>query len=84
MKKTVKKYRELPPEVNKTYVTKLSTQESFTVKEITYNKNGQPIIRGIYESSPNLGLCPFELSRLILDKELIGTEEVCSICNTII
>lgn len=77
-------YKELPPEVDKTYVTKLSTQEKFTVKEITYNKKGEPIIRGIYESAPHLGLCPFEVNRLILDKVLIGTEEVCSICNTII
>ena len=84
MKKTIKKYRELPPEVDKTYMTKLSTQEKFTVKEITYNKKGEPIIRGIYESSPHLGLCPFEVNRLILDKEVIGTDEVCSICNTII
>lgn len=77
-------YKELPPEVDKTYVTKLSTQEKFTVKEITYNKKGEPIIQGIYESVPHLGICPFDVNRLVLDKEIIGTEEVCGNCGFVL
>ncbi len=74
-------YKELPAEVNKTYKTKMSTGELFTVKEISYDKKGNQVIKGIFESSPHLGICPFNVERLILDKQLISTEEVCANCG---
>ena len=63
-------FKELPLEVNKTYLTKFSTRESFTVKRIDYNSKGTPVtVWGIYEKSPHLGICPLNPERLIPEKE---------------
>jgi hypothetical protein len=68
--KVVNIIKELPLEVDKTYITKFSTKESFTIKRIDTNSNGRPItVWGIYEKSPHLGICPLNPERLFPDKE---------------
>lgn len=81
-KKTV--FTELPPEVGKTYVTKMATAWKVTVDSITYSKATPPTILGIkviWENSPHLGPCPFRVENLILDKVKSGEVDTCPHCN---
>jgi hypothetical protein len=82
------KFKELPLEVGKTYQTKWATKEGFTVTKDHYirDKKGKVTgegfrVQGIFEGSPELGVCPLNVDRLIFDKVKDGTTSVCSNCN---
>ena len=78
-------YKDLPLEVDKTYVTKFATGERFTIKNIKYNSKGIPVMLfGIYEKSPNSGLCSLKPERLIPEKTNDGFIHVCDHCGNII
>lgn len=75
---------ELPPEVGKTYVTKMATAWKVKVDSITYSKNTPPKIIGvkvIWENSPELGPCPFRVESLILDKVFEKEIDTCPHCG---
>lgn len=82
--KTIQTFNILPIEIDKVYVTKFATGEKFTVKQIILNKKTQiPMyVVGIYENSPNIGLCTLPIERLIHERCIDGEDVVCSICNT--
>lgn len=81
--KKVKKYIELPLEVEKTYMTKFSTGERFLLKKIKYDGKGRLVgFDGIYESCPHLGICPLGAGRLIPERMVDGEMDVCSRCGT--
>lgn len=82
MKKTIKIYKDLPLEVNKTYKTKFQTGESFLIKEIPnplrYN------VYGIYEQQPHLGIVTIAIDRLIPERIEDGTMDICDKCNELL
>lgn len=84
MKKTVKKYSDVPFQEGKTYKTKWSTGEKFTIINII--RKGDKIIRfeGLFESCPQIGLCPLEPERLIPERIEDGTIDICSNCGEIL
>lgn len=73
----MKKYTDLPLEVNKTYKTKMQSGELFTITKIINNS----YVEGIYANSPDLGKCPLLADRLINDKILVDTIEYCKTCG---
>lgn len=80
--KKVKKRINLPIEVDKTYITKMSTADKFLVKRITNNKDGKPVqVHGIYEKYPHLGECPLNVERLIAETVDGEVAEVCPHCG---
>ena len=83
MKKTITVYEEPPIEVGKTYKTKFSTGEKFTVEKIVRTLGSGKILyfEGLYESSLHLGTCPIGADRLIPEKVVVDTMEVCSNCG---
>jgi hypothetical protein len=59
----------LPLEVGKTYQTKFSTRECFTIERI--DKNHLDVVTtiwGYYELVPDLKMCPLNPERLIPEK----------------
>ena len=81
--KKIKDFKDLPFEVNKSYMTKFQTKEMFTIKEILLGKDGKQIgIKGIYENAKHLGICPLSIERLIPEKIEIGEIEICDKCLT--
>ena len=87
MKKTIKKYIELTFEVGKTYKTKWSTGESFTILQIIRSKGkDERILRveGLFESCPKIGLCPLPVERLIPERIEDGSIDICSNCGEIL
>lgn len=73
-----------PLEVNKTYRTKMQTGEKFTITEIITSKPSEKIIKikGIYESSPQIGSCPLDPERLIPETETAIKEiPFCKYCS---
>lgn len=83
MKKVIKKYKDLPFEIEKIYVTKFQTSEKVILKRIDFNKKGEVIGLGvIYENSPHLGICPLGADRLITDKIEDGEICVCHKCGS--
>ena len=81
--KRIPKYKDLPFEIGKTYVTKFQTGEKFTLTNIKYNSKGIRIgFDGIYENCPHLGVCPIGPDRLIPERIDDGFMEVCSECGT--
>jgi hypothetical protein len=86
MKKTIAVFEELPIEVGKTYKTKFSTGEEFTVEKIIRTPGSGKILyfEGLYESSKHLGTCPIGADRLISEKVAVGTMDVCSNCGEIL
>lgn len=81
--KKIKEFKDLPFEVDKTYITKFQTKEMFLIKEITIDKNNkQTGIKGIYKNSKHLGICSLSIERLIPLKEEIGEIEICDKCLT--
>lgn len=83
MIKRVIKYKSLPFEIGKTYVTKFSTGERFTITDILLNTKGEPIrFYGIYEKYPLLTGCSLIADRLIPEKIEDDSIEVCSVCGT--
>ena len=88
MKIKIPKFKELPLEVGKTYMTKFATKERFTLTRDPYKRKDGIIyhvdntVYGIYENVPHLGECPLNIDRLIHEKEKIGEIEVCSKCKT--
>ena len=83
MKKTITTYQELPIEIGKTYKTKFSTGEEFTVEKIIKMLGSEKILyfEGLYKSSLHLGTCPIGVDRLIPERIPAGTMEVCSNCG---
>ena len=82
MKKLIKKYKELPFEVDKIYQTKFATGEKVLLKQIKTNNQGKIIGFGvIYQTTPHLGICPLDADRLISDKVEDGEIYVCSKCG---
>lgn len=79
--KTIKKYKSLLFEIDKTYQTKMSTGEKFTIKEIIYQNDKQITAKGIYEFHPNIGICSYPIDRLIPDKIEDGEINVCEHCG---
>ena len=86
MKKTIAVFEELPIEVGKTYKTKFSTGEEFTVEKIITKPVSGRILyfEGLYENSKHLGTCPIGSDRLIPEKVPVGTMEVCGNCGEIL
>ena len=81
--KKIKEFKDLPFEVDKTYMTKFQIKEMFEIKEITLDKDNKQIsVKGIYENSKHLGICPLSIERLIPLKEEIGEIEICDKCLT--
>jgi len=82
MKQNIKKYKELPFEIDKVYKTKFQTGEKVTLKKIDTNKDGKIIGFGvIYENVKHLGVCSLGADRLIADKIEDGEVCVCSKCG---
>lgn len=60
---------DLPLEVDKTYKTKFQTKDTFTIRRIDKKSTGVIItVWGIYDSHPDLGICPLSPERIIPDK----------------
>lgn len=58
-------------EIDKTYNTTWAATERFTVKEIISFKGKPSKVKGIFERSPHLGLCPLDINLLRTEKEKI-------------
>lgn len=82
MKKTIKKYLDLPFEEGKTYSTKMGTGEKFTIHKIIMVRDQIIRLDGVYENSPHLKNCPLPPDRLIPDRVEDGTVEVCDKCGS--
>lgn len=81
MKKKIKTYKDLPFEEGKVYRTKFQTGERFLIKEIIKNKDKIIGFKGIYESTPQLGVCPLNSDRLVAERIEGEDLEVCNKCN---
>lgn len=83
VKKKESQIIELPFEIGKKYKTKFQTGESFTITNIKY-KTDKTILSfdGVYESCPNIGICPLNSDRLIPETKIIEIEiEICECCK---
>lgn len=69
----MKKYKELPIEEGKTYMTSMQCSELFKVEKLDKTKAW-----GIYLNRPHLGICPINLDRLTADK--IEFDEIIEYC----
>jgi len=89
MLKRIKTYQDLPFEEGKTYATKLSTGEKFTLKRIIWRVYGigenqtrkMLSFEGTWENHPKAGVCPLAIERLIPDRVESGEIEVCEHCG---
>jgi len=86
MKTTIPKFKSLPFEEGKTYITKFATGDKFKVVEIIIGKTGiskGKIIgfNGIYETAQHLGLCPLSADRLYPETIPDGTVDICKECR---
>jgi hypothetical protein len=88
MKTTIKKYKELPFEIDKVYQTKFATGEKVLLKRIDVNMGNIKFgVKGnikfgvIYENAKHLGICPLGADRLIADKVEDGEMCVCDKCG---
>jgi hypothetical protein len=75
MKKIRKEEIEVPFIIGETYDTKFSTGERFTLTRI-----GKTQAYGIYERSPELGICPLGIERLVSRKQFTGVETEITVC----
>lgn len=81
--------KDIPFTEGKIYSTKFATGELFLLKEIIYSENKINGIsskrltglKGVYQNSPHLGICPISPDRLIPETEFNKEIEVCSKCN---
>lgn len=85
-----KKFRDLPIEEGKSYVTRFQTGELFfvkKVKKIFFKSGGVSVEKvvgyeGIYWNAKHLGICPLAVDRLIPQRVEDGFMYVCDCCNT--
>lgn len=78
---SIKKFKELPFELDKVYQTRFQTKEKFLLKRIVWNKERIFRFEGIFESSPNLGIVPLGSDRLIADIIEECEEKCCNNCG---
>jgi len=72
----------LPLEKGKVYMTRFQVPEPFLLTDISYNKNKEVTgLRGVYQNSPHLGVCPLGADRLQWETKQEGWIEVCPHCK---
>ena len=76
--KKIKKFKELPFEIDRVYTTKFQTKDQFLLKNIMLSGH---MVKGIYIGSEHLGICGLGIDRLIPETEFECEIEVCDKCG---
>ena len=88
MIKKIRRYRDLPLEVGKEYLTKMQSKETFIIERIDYEMDSGEKIEvlawGIYTRTPHIGVCPLSPDRIVHDKIEAGEVDACPHCGGIL